>query len=393
MKRLVCTSLGCVCLSLSVARPEQLLQGQGKSGDWQSDAPGVEHRITVHDLPKVYDTPSAHNAPKVVPQPEGAWPKVPEGFEVSLYARGFSNPRVLRTAPNGDIFVVESRANTIRVLRDADGDGKPEINEKFLTGLNKPFGIAFYPPGPDPQFLYVANTDGIVRFPYRNGDLKVTGKAEEIANLSPGGQLEGGGHWTRDIVFSRDGKKLYASVGSKSNVDDEDAHPIEKNRARIFEFNPDGSEKEVYAWGIRNPVGLAIHPQTGALWTSVNERDGLGDDLVPDYITHVQKGGFYGWPWFYIGSHQDPRHKGLRPELAGQVIIPDVLLQAHSASLNMLFYHGSQFPPEYRGDGFAALHGSWNRAQRTGYKVVRVPLNEGRGRRRVRGFYDGFCHS
>ena len=375
-----------IVLGASSIGQSEVLKGQGKAGDWQSDAPGVRHQITMADLPPDLATPSASNGPRVVPAPKNAKPRVPKGFEVALFATGLINPRYLLTAPNGDIFVTESAANTIRVLRDSDGDGRPDINEKFATGLSQPFGLAFYPPGPDPMFLYVANTDGIVRFPYRNGDLWARGKPERIADLSSGGRLTGGGHWTRDIVFSADGTKLYASVGSKTNVSDEAAEPAERERARIFQFEPDGSNRTTYAWGIRNAVGIAIQPETGDLWASVNERDGLGDDLVPDYVTRVLKGGFYGWPWYYLGNHQDPRHKGSRPDLAAKVLEPDVLIQAHSAPLNLIFYEGEQFPADFKGDAFVALHGSWNRSKRTGYKVVRIPLENGK----PRGVYDDF---
>jgi glucose/arabinose dehydrogenase len=379
-----------LAITASSLGQSQVLEGQGKAGEWQSDAPGVEHRISLQDLPPDYATPSAFNSPKVVAFPKGARPDVPKGFEAELYATGFANPRYLLTAPNGDIFVTESSANAIRVLRDSDNDGRPEINEVFATGLKRPFGLAFYPPGPSPEFLYVANTNGIVRFPYRDGDLKARGKPVHVADLSSGGRLTGGGHWTRDIVFSKDGRTLFASVGSKTNVDDETSEPEERERARIFQFNPDGSDRKVYAWGLRNAVGIAIHPETGELWASVNERDGLGDDLVPDYITGVREGGFYGWPWYYLGKHQDPRHRGARPDLADKVLTPDVLVQAHSAPLNLVFYEGDQFPEVYRGDAFVALHGSWNRAKRTGYKVVRVPLDQGKPRGVYEDFLTGF---
>jgi glucose/arabinose dehydrogenase len=381
---------GFVLIAASCIGQNAVLQGQGKAGDWQSDAPGVQHQITISDLPSDYETPSADNSPKIVAPPKGAKPRVPNGFEVALFASGFANPRYLLTAPNGDIFVTESSENKIRVLRDSDGDGHPDINKKFVAGLSQPFGLAFYPPGPDPEFLYVANTDSIVRFPYRNGDLRARGKPDHIADLSSGGRLTGGGHWTRDIVFSNDGSKLYASLGSKTNADDETREPEERERARIFQLKPDGSGRKLYAWGIRNPVGIAIHPETGELWSSVNERDGLGDDLVPDYITRVRKGGFYGWPWYYLGNHEDPRHRGARPDLASKVLIPDVLVQAHSAPLNMIFYEGEQFPDDYRGDAFVAFHGSWNRAKRTGYKVVRIPLDQGRPKGVYEDFLTGF---
>ena len=367
-----------------------VLIGQGKAGDWQSDAPGVEHKITIEDLPPDYSTPSVYNGPKVVARPKGATPHVPNGFKVTLFASELETPRYLLTAPNGDIFVAESYAGRIRILRDADGDGRPEVNQPFATGLRQPFGLAFYPPGPSAEYLYVANTNGIVRFPYRDGDLKARSRPMHVADLSSGGRLTGGGHWTRDIVFSKDGNRLFASIGSKTNVDDETTQPEERDRARILQFNPDGSSSKVYAWGLRNAVGIAIHPETGELWASVNERDGLGDDLVPDYVTRVREGGFYGWPWFYLGKRQDPRHPGARPDLADEVLLPDVLVQAHSAPLQMIFYTGDQFPDDYRGDAFVALHGSWNRAKRTGYKVVRVPLDRGRPKGVYEDFLTGF---
>jgi glucose/arabinose dehydrogenase len=366
---------------------EKLLTGPAAMGDWTTDAPGVRRKLTVADLPKPNTKESARNNPKEVKRPEGAWPKAPAGFKVEEFARDLKKPRVLVTAPNGDIFAAESRANRVLVLRDADGDGKPELKEVFADGLKQPFGIAFHPPGPEPQQIYIANTDGVVRLPYHNGLTKAEGKPQKIVDLSGGGQLTGGGHWTRDIVFSRDGRKLYVSIGSKSNVDDT---PEENERARIFETDPDGGNKRVFAWGIRNPVGLAIHPATGDLWTSVNERDEIGDDLVPDYITRVQDGGFYGWPWYYMGGIQDPRQAGKRPELREKVITPDVILQAHSASLDMTFYDGKQFPAEYREHAFAAEHGSWNRTRRTGYKVIRVPTKDGKATGEYIDFLTGF---
>ena len=367
---------------------------QDSSGDWKNDAPGKVHKIDLSQLPAPYATKSVNNGSKVVnpPSPE-AKPQVPEGFEVSLWAHGFKNPRYLETAPNGDIFVTESGANQIRVLRDADGDGKPELNEVFADkGLRQPFGLAFYPPGKDAQWLYVGNTDGVVRFPYKSGELKAGGEAEKILELSAGGRLTGGGHWTRDVEFSQDGTRLYVSVGSKSNVDEGNSE-IENERARIFSCTPDGQDKKVYAYGIRNPVGIQVEPQTGALWTSVNERDGLGDDLVPDYITNVKEGGFYGWPWFYLGPNQDPRHKDAHPELKDKVTVPDVPVQAHSASLCLKFYTGTQFPEEYRGNAFAAFHGSWNREPRTGYKVVRVKIKDGKADGTYEDFMTGFVNA
>jgi glucose/arabinose dehydrogenase len=376
-------------VSAAAAQQPKTLTGKDALGDWTTDAPGVRRKITLDDLATPYATPSANNFPRVVKRPEGAWPKAPEGFEVTEYATGLIEPRVIVRAPNGDLFLVESRAGRVRVLRDADADGKPEVNEVFATGLERPFGLAFYPVGPEPKFLYVGNTGSVVRFPYEKDATKASGPAEMIVANIPTGkeQVGGGGHWTRDLEFSADGKILYVSVGSRSNVDDDDR---EKRRADILAFDPDGKNERVVAWGIRNPVGLAKDPKTGQLWTSVNERDLLGDHLVPDYITHVQEGGFYGWPWFYLGPNPDPRHAGKHPELKDQVIVPDVLLQSHSASLDLTFYDGDQFPSEYRNDIFAAEHGSWNRARRTGYKVIRVPMKDGKATGEYEDFLTGF---
>ena len=370
----------------------KVLTGEAALGDWTTDAPGVRRRITTAELAAPYATESARNHPKVAARPEGAMPKVPAGFKVDVFAANLNAPRMIQTAPNGDLFVAESRANRVRVLRDADGDGKAEVSEVFAEGLRQPFGIAFYPVGNNPKFVYIANTDSVVRFPYKSGDTKAGGASEVIvSNVSGGGQLAGGGHWTRDIAFSKDGRKLYVSVGSKSNVMEKpEEEAIEERRARIFEYTPDGKNERVFAYGIRNPVGIAVHPVTGDLWTSVNERDGLGDHLVPDYVTRVQPGGFYGWPWYYIGGNQDPRHKGKRPELKDKTIVPDVLLQSHSASLGMEFYTGRQFPREYQMQAFAAEHGSWNRSRRTGYKVVMISVNKGRASGEYVDFMTGF---
>ena len=359
--------------------------------DYRGEKPGVVHKITVDDLPQPYATKSTDNGAKVVPRPSDAWPQAPAGFKVELYATGLTNPRLIRTAPNGDLFVAESATGRIKVLRGISKDGKAESVEIFAAGLRMPFGIAFYPPGPNPKFVYVGNTDSVVRFPYENGDLKARGPEQMIVpDIPGGGRLRGGGHWTRDVAFSRDGKTMYVSVGSHSNVDDSDNNPLEFHRADILEFTPEGKNLRVYAWGIRNPVGIAVHPQTGEVWASVNERDELGDNIPPDYITHVKEGGFYGWPWYYIGAHQDPRHSGKHPELKDKVIVPDVLLEPHNASLEMLFYEGEQFPREYRGDVFAAEHGSWNKAVRTGYEVIRVPVKNGRATGEYEDFLTGF---
>jgi glucose/arabinose dehydrogenase len=362
---------------------------QSVFGDYHADRPGATHRITVADLPAPFATGSASNSPSTVPRPADAKLQALPGYTVSLYADALDNPRLMRTAPNGDIFVAESRPGRIKVLRGRDAGGRAQTTEVFASGLTRPFGIAFYPPGPNPTHVYVGNTDSVVRFPYQVGDLKARGAAEPIAAV-PTSTPPGRGHWSRDVVFSRDGRKMFVSVGSLTNVDDVESNPGEKDRATVLEFNPDGSGRRVYASGIRNAVGLAVHPQTGDVWVSVNERDALGDNLVPDYISHIESGGFYGWPWFYIGGHQDPRHAGKHPELKSTVKVPDVLLQPHSASLEMLFYTGTQFAPEHRGSIFAAEHGSWNRVVRTGYKVIRVPLNNGAPTGEYEDFLTGF---
>jgi len=289
-------------------------------------------------------------------------------------------------APNGDFFVADSSAKEIKVFRGRTADGKPEQVSTFASGLNRPFGIAFYPVGANPQWLYIGNTDSVVKFPYHTGDLKATGPPQTVVAELPAG----GFHWTRDVVFSNDGKRMFVAVGSGSNVDDPDTHPKEFHRADILEYTPDGKFVQIYGAGIRNPVGLAVNPQTGELWCSVNERDELGDNLVPDYITHVQEGGFYGWPWYYIGGHQDPRHDGKHPELKAKVLVPDVLLQPHNASLQLTFYQGTQFPADYRGDIFAAQHGSWNKSIRTGYELIRIPLQNGHATGEYEDFLTGF---
>ena len=359
--------------------------------DFRGEKPGTVHKITVADLPAPYATRSADPGSEIIPRPANAWPQAPEGFKVQQFAGSLDNPRLIRTAPNGDVFVAESSPGRIKVYRGISKNGEAASAHDFTTGLTLPFGIAFYPPGPDPNYIYIADTDSVVRFPYKNGDLEASGPKQMIVSNLPGfGRLRGGGHWTRDIAFSPDGKRMFVSVGSHSNLDDPDTTPAEFHRADILVANPDGTDLRVYAWGIRNPVGLAVSPQTGELWASVNERDRLGDNLPPDYITHVQEGGFYGWPWYYIGSHQDPRLAGKHPELRDKVIVPDVLLEPHDASLELTFYEGEQFPAEYRGDIFAAEHGSWNRSVRTGYEVICVPQKDGHATGEYEDFLTGF---
>ncbi|HSZ16372.1 MAG TPA: PQQ-dependent sugar dehydrogenase [Terracidiphilus sp.] len=367
-----------------------VLTGQSAFTDALHESPGTRRHLTVADLPAPAPDQSVDNGPSVVDRPANAWPIAPKGFKVDMYVTGLDNPRLLRVAPNGDLFLAESSSGKIKVFRGIGADGKPQQMSVFAEGLHQPFGIAFYPAGPNPQWIYIGDTDEVIRFPYQNGDLKARGQEQNLAELPGGGRLRGGGHWTRDVIFSKDGSKMFASVGSHSNVDDSDTHPEEFHRADVLEFTPEGKFLKVYAWGIRNCVGEAINPITGELWCSTNERDALGNNLVPDYITHVQEGGFYGWPWYYMGGHQDPRHQGKHPELQAKVLTPDILLNPHFASLEFFFYSGSQFPAEFKGDGFACEHGSWNRAQRSGYEVIRLPMKDGHATGAYEDFLTGF---
>ncbi|MFZ2007928.1 MAG: sorbosone dehydrogenase family protein [Stellaceae bacterium] len=397
---------GLACIAATVAAlaagPPQTLTGAAAYGDWKQDAPGVIRKITPADLPAPFATGSTRESASIVKPPSGAHLTTLPSFSATIFADHLQNPREIKVAPNGDVFVAESRADRVRVLR-AGGEGKAKENGIFASGLDSPFGVAFYPPGPDPQYVYIANTTSIVRFPYKTGDLKAAGPPETIV---PSLVDSGSGHWTRDIVFSPDGRHMFVSVGSGSN-DGGDmskappegwvaSHPLgaawgnEAGRADVLEFDPDGRNGRIFATGIRNCVSMALEPQTHDLWCATNERDGLGDNLPPDYATRVREGGFYGWPWYYIGDHEDPRHKGERPDLAGKVTVPDVLIQPHSAPLGMTFYNGAMFPPEYRGSAFVALHGSWNRHQRTGYKIVCAILEDGVPTGEYEDFVTGF---
>jgi glucose/arabinose dehydrogenase len=384
------------------AQGEPVLQGKDAYGSWQADKPGIVRLIRPQDLAKPGASPSVSNPTRATAR-GGATPLVPEGFKIELLADGLSDPRVLRVAPNGDIFVAETGPGRVRVLRLGEG-AKLVMNEVFASGLNRPFGIAFFPNGDNPQWVYVGNTNSVVRFPYHAGDLKASAKVETVVASLPAGSA----HTTRDIVFTPDGKRMLVSVGSASNAGEgmgsppggldawSKAQPMgaswgyEADRAAVLTFDPNGKDRKLYATGIRNCVGLAIQPQTGLPWCSTNERDGLGDDLVPDYVTSVKEGAFYGWPWFYIGSNEDPRHAGARPDLKDKVTVPDVLVQPHSASLGMTFYQGTQFPTEYQGDAFAAEHGSWNRSKRTGYKVIRIRMKDGKPTGEYEDFVTGF---
>jgi len=398
-------TLSSPALTEEASRPIKMLSGTAAFGDWRADAPGVRRHITVNDLPQPFDTTFAANYSQVIARPSGALPKVPQGFDVAPFATGLKEPRLLRVAPNGDIFVAEMLGGRVRVLRPGADGASPSTIDTFAEHLSQPFGISFYPPGPEPEWVYIANTGSVVRFPYRNGDLKARGAAETIV-----AKLPVGGHATRDVAFSPDGKRMFVSVGSSSNVG-EDLGPKKTEgvaqwdrehgtvgaswgdetwRADVLVFTPEGKDRKIFATGIRNCAGLAVHPTTGDLWCSTNERDELGDDLVPDYVTRVQEGGFYGWPWYYLGDHEDPRLKGKRLDLKGKAIVPDTLLQAHSAPLQMTFYDGSGFPSAFHDDAFVAVHGSWNRSQRTGYKVIRVLLKDGVPTGEYEDFLTGF---
>lgn len=384
---------------------QPVLKGEAAFGDWRQDRPGVRRLIRPQDLQKPDPAQSASNSADKVRMPKGARPLLPPGFSARMIASGLSGPRVVRVAPNGDLFVADSRANRILVYRLGEGGAKVR-QEVFAKGLHQPYGIAFYP-ADKPQWVYVANSDSVVRFAYRDGDMTASKAPQTVISKIPSNH-----HWTRDIAFSPDGKTLYLSVGSGSNVAEDigkkpaggldgwkasaalgAAWGSEKGRAEVRAYDPDGGNGRVVATGLRNCSGMTVQPESGSLWCVVNERDGLGDDVPFEYATTVKKGEFYGWPWYYIGDHEDPRHAGARPDLAGKVTVPDVLMQAHSAPLNIVFYEGGNFPAEYKGDAFVALHGSWNRGKRTGYKVVRLLFKDGKPTGEYEDFMTGFVVS
>jgi len=316
------------------------------------------------ELPAPFATQTVGNGPDHAKPPAGFLPSVPAGFHINVFAQDFKVPRFLAVAPNGDIFVSDTGAGKVVILRDPQHTGAATQQEIFADGLKRPFGIAFHE-----DYVYVANTNEVIRFRYDTKTSKRLGAAEHILDV-PGFA----GHFTRTVAFSSDGRKLYVSVGSSSNID------IEKDarRAAVLVCDPDGKNSRIYASGLRNAVGLAIEPQTGKVWVSVNERDELGDNLPPDYFTSIKDGGFYGWPYSYIGDNVDPRVKPQRPDLVAKAIIPDVLLGAHVAPLQFAFYTGAQFPESYRGGAFVAEHGSWNRASRAGYQVAFVGFKDGK---------------
>ena len=421
--------------------------GSNAYGDWRTDAPGVMRKITPADLPPPFSSPPRADISRVVAKPAGAELKTMPRFAVAPFVTGMMGARVLRVAPNGDIFLALSGADTvtpaneaatkshwgwvgvirrsvhriraffrtllhsqpkgasgtIMVIRARTDMSNPKA-EIFATDLRQPYGIAFYPPGRRPQWVYVGESGRVVRFPYHDGDVTASGAAETVVS-----DLPTGGHWTRDIAFSPDGKTLYVAVGSATNVAEEmgprpiDLAAFEKShsfgsawddeewRADVLAYDPDGKNKRVFASGLRNCSGLAVQSGTGVVYSATNERDLLGDNLPPDYVTSVSQGAFYGWPWYYIGAHEDARAGGgKRPDLADRVTLPDVLIQPHSAPLGIAFNPGGQFPPDWKGDAFVALHGSWNRALRTGYKVVRLPFKDGKAVGTYQDFVVGF---
>ena len=333
---------------------------------------GQQHQVKPDTLPKPFATPDAKNPPAVVPQPEGVTLKLPAGFTSNVFAEGgFKRMRWIAVAPNGDVFATDSDVNTLTVLRDTNGDGVSDERHVYAEGLKRPFGIAF-----GAGHVYVANAGSVVRWPYKTGQLKAEGAPQTIVEMpaEPG-------HWTRNLAFNPDGSRLYVSIGSSS-----DAGAPDTDRALVFSVKPDGSDRRVHATGLRNPIGLAFEPMSKSLWAAVQERDRMGDDLVPDYVTEVRDGAFYGWPFAYVGPNEDPRHVGERPDLVKQTVVPDLLLESHSAVMGLVFYQATRFPAAYRGHAFATLRGSSNRSLRTGYKVIRIPFTDGK----VTGGYEDF---
>jgi glucose/arabinose dehydrogenase len=381
-----------------------------QSANWRLDAPGQAHHIAASSLPPPFATGSSRNNSSVVTKPPAAVLSLPPGFHIDTFASGLAGPRKMIVAPNGDIFVSEMRGGQIGIMHPTADGSRAASTTVYVQGLKQPFGLAFSPSGGKPQWLYVAETNRVTRYAYQVGDVKPRGAAQIVIPELPSGV----GHSTRDIAFSADGKRLFVSVGSGSNVAEtmskktpaevkewEAKHGFgsswdaETDRAAVLEFDaasPDNSA--LYASGIRNCVSLTVQPANGSLWCTTNERDALGDDLVPDYSTRVARGGFYGWPWYYIGSNEDPRLKGERPDLAGKVSVPDVLYQSHSAALSMTFYTASSgksaFPAAFTGDAFVGFHGSWNRSLRTGYKLVRAHMKNGEPTGDYEDFLTGF---
>jgi len=410
MRLLLTVATICGGILLHVLTPQQAaavdLVGPKAFGDWTKDAPGVRRYIRPQHLPRP-SMESAEGASTVVPRPAGAQLHVPAGFRVALFAQGLRRPRVMRLAPNGDIFVSEGVADQIRVLRPSADNTRAATMTVYASGLNRPYGMAFYPRN-NPRFLYVAETDRLLRYRYTRGDLVARGAPEVLPMTLPTGEhgLPGGGHWTRDILFSPEEKRLFISVGSGTNDAENmaDQSPAfiarheavhgrgaswgtETNRAAVLVTGPEARSIRPFANGLRNCTSMALHPVTGVLWCATVERDRMGDNVAPDFVTPIFAGRFYGWPWFYSGKLRDPRHPGERSDLLPYVATPKVLIQAHSSPLGIAFYTGTQFPAKYRNNAFVTLRGSWNRSLRTGYKVVRIVTN---AKGETDGWYEDF---
>ena len=388
---------------LSMFALQSCKPGENQSNASQDSIP----LVSIPDsLPSPYETKSVKNFSKVIGWPENKTPTAPAGFKVTKFADGLQNPRWIYVTPNGDVLVAEANAETkgikkvtdkisgkaesqhtgesanrITLLRDNNNDGAPELKQVLLFGLNQPFGMLVLG-----NLLYVANTDGIVQYPYQPGQTQIKSDGKKIVDLPAGGYNN---HWTRNIIANQDKTKIFISVGSGSNIA-EHGMENEVRRANILEINPDGSGERVVAGGLRNPVGMGIAPGTNELWTVVNERDELGDNLVPDYLTKVKDGGFYGWPYAYYGPNEDPRLKGQQPELVKQTLVPDMSMGAHTASLGLAFYNKKAFPARYHGGVFIGQHGSWNRSHLSGYKVVFVPFQNGKPSGDPEDFLTGF---
>jgi len=377
-----------------------------KTSEPQGDSTTLSTETQQVELPAPDTTAAKNKFSKVLGWPENKTPVAPAGFVVTKFASDIKSPRNTYIAPNGDVLIVLSNserstkekiantvtgkaksevagasANTILLYRDANKDGVAEIKTTFLSGLNQPYGVTIIGTS-----FYVANTDGLWQYPYKTGDTKISGTGKKILSLPAGGYNN---HWTRNLITNEDKSKIYVTVGSGSNVG-ENGMENEVRRANILEINPDGTGEKIYASGLRNPVGVDWAPGTKMLWTAVNERDGLGDDLVPDYITSVKPGAFYGWPYAYFGPNEDPRLKGKNPELVKKTIAPDVPVGSHTASLGLAFYKDKKFPTKYQGGAFIGQHGSWNRSALAGYKVLFVPFKDGKPTGKPEDFLTGF---
>jgi glucose/arabinose dehydrogenase len=338
------------------------------------EQPGQRFEVRPDRLATPYATPSSGNSSSRMRRPADATLRVPPGFTVNIFADGLDHARWMTVASNGDVLLAEPRDGKITLLRDADKDGLAELVTTFAEGFDRPHGLAI-----QGDHLYVGDLREVYRLAYKPGQTKAAGKRELVG--TEGALGSGGGHWTRNIAFRPDGR-FYVAVGSAGNLDEERAP-----RATVQEFKADGSGQRTFAAGLRNPVGIAFYPGTSDLYVVVNERDGLGDGLVPDYLTRVQEGGFYGWPYAYIGRNPQPDYAERRPDLVQKTLVPDLLFESHSAPLGLVFYDGAQFPAAFRGGAFVALHGSWNAGKPTGYKVVFVPFRD----RRPIGHYENFA--